>query len=110
MFISIVSQIMMAVSGIMRPDELSMFQRLDHKVSANKWFLPLIWTADILKLGLEEALLSQQLVSQELEVLRSSTSDQDLVEHIRSLEEQLRSQTSELTKQRVASSHIQDIR
>ena len=63
-----------------------------------------------LKLRLEEALLSQQLVSQELEVLRSSTSDQDLVEHIRSLEEQLRSQTSELTKQRVASSHIQDIR
>ena len=63
-----------------------------------------------LKLGLEDALLSQQLVSQELEVLRSSTSDQDLVDHIRSLEEQIRSQTSELTKQRVASSHIQDIR
>ena len=29
-----------------------------------------------LRLGLEEALLSQQLVSQELELLRSSTSDQ----------------------------------
>lgn len=63
-----------------------------------------------LKLGLEEALLSQQLVSQELELLRSSTSDQDLVDHIRGLEEQLRSQTAELSRQRVASSHIQDIR
>ena len=63
-----------------------------------------------LKLGLEEALLAQQLVTQELEVLRSSTSDQDLVDHIRGLEEQLRSQTAELTRQRVASSHIQDIR
>ena len=49
-------------------------------------------------------------MSQEQEVLRSSTIDQDLVDHIQSLEEQLRSQTSELSKQRVASSHIQDIR
>ena len=63
-----------------------------------------------LKLGLEEALLAQHLVTQELEVLRSSTSDQDLVDHIRGLEEQLRSQTAELTRQRVASNHIQDIR
>ena len=49
-------------------------------------------------------------MSQELELLRSSTSDQDLVDHIRGLEEQLRSQTAELSRQRVASSHIQDIR
>ena len=44
-----------------------------------------------LKLGLEEAILSQQLVTQELELLRSSTNDQELVDHIRTLEEQLRS-------------------
>ena len=54
---------MICVSGIMRPDELSMFQRLDHKVSANKWFLPLIWTSDILKLGLEEGRLRPQCVT-----------------------------------------------
>ena len=55
----------------MRPDELSMFQRLDHKVSANKWFLPLIWTSDILKLGLEEGRLRPQCVtSMLLEVVR----------------------------------------
>ena len=47
----------------MRPDELSMFQRLDHKVSANKWFLPLIWTSDILKQGLEEGRLRPQCVT-----------------------------------------------
>ena len=61
----------MCVSGIMRPDELCMFQRLDHKVSANKWFLPLIWTSDILKLGLEEGRLRPQCVtSMLLEVVR----------------------------------------
>ena len=48
-----------------------MFQRLDHKVSANKWFLPLIWTSDILKLGLEEGRLRPQCVtSMLLEVVR----------------------------------------
>ena len=63
--------IMMIVPGIMRPDELSMFQRLDHKVSANKWFLPLIWTSDILKLGLEEGRLRPQCVTSMLmEVVR----------------------------------------
>ena len=55
----------------MRPDELAMFQRLDHKVSANKWFLPLIWTSDILKQGLEEGRLRPQCVtSMLLEVVR----------------------------------------
>ena len=32
------------------------------------------------------------------------------MDHIQGLEEQLRSQTAELSKQRAASSHIQDIR
>ena len=63
-----------------------------------------------LKLGLEEAILSQQLVTQELELLRSSTNDQELVDHIRTLEEQLRSKSAELTKHRAAANHIQDIR
>lgn len=58
-------------SGFMRPDELSMFQRLDSKVSANKWFLPLIWTSDILKQGLEEGRLRPQCVTSMLmEVVR----------------------------------------
>ena len=64
-----------------------------------------------LKLGLEEALLAQQLVTQELEVLRSSTSDQDLVDHIRGQEGQLRSQMAEPIRQGVTIiSHIQEIR
>merc|ERR1719381_363097 len=40
-----------------------------------------------LRLSLEESLVSQQLVSQELEQFRSNTNDQELVEHIRTLEE-----------------------
>ena len=48
-----------------------------------------------LKLGLEEAILSQQLVTQELELLRSSTNDQELVDHIRTLEEQLRAELTQ---------------
>ena len=60
-----------------------------------------------LKVGLEEAILSQQLVTQELEHLRSSTGDQEIQEHIRSLEEQLKTKSAELSKQRAASNNIQ---
>jgi len=63
-----------------------------------------------LRLALEEAVVGHQLVQQELELLRSSSSDSEFVEHIRGLEEQLGSKTQELKKHRAAANHIQDIR
>lgn len=40
-------------AGIMRPDEYREFQKLDEKVVANKWFLPLVWVAKMIGNGLE---------------------------------------------------------
>jgi len=40
-------------AGIMRLDEYREFQKLDEKVVANKWFLPLVWTAKMIADGLE---------------------------------------------------------
>lgn len=40
-------------AGIMRPDEFKEFQRLDEKIVANKWFLPLAWTAKLIGEGVE---------------------------------------------------------
>ncbi|XP_023341651.1 bestrophin-4 [Eurytemora carolleeae] len=50
-------------AGIMRPDEfklyhildqcLTKFQKLDEKVVANKWFLPLVWCAKMIGEGVE---------------------------------------------------------
>ena len=50
-------------TGIMRPDELAAFHKLDDKVSANKWFLPLIWASNILKQGLEESRIRPQCIT-----------------------------------------------
>ena len=36
---------------------------LEHKVSANKWFLPLVWASDICARGLAEGNIRQQTVS-----------------------------------------------
>ena len=64
-----------------------------------------------LKVGLEEALLSQELVTQELEMMRNGDHGaEEIQEHIRSLEEQLRSKSAELSKQRAETSQLQDIR
>jgi len=63
-----------------------------------------------LRLALEEAVVGHQLVQQELELLRSSSSDAEFIEHIRGLEEQLGSKTQELKKHRAAANHIQEIR
>jgi len=41
-------------AGIMRPDEFREFQKLDEKVVANKWFLPLVWTAKMISEGMED--------------------------------------------------------
>ena len=54
-----------------------------------------------LRRGLEEAVLSQQLVSQELEQLRMRAgADQELVAHIQLLEDQLSSKSAELSRHR----------
>merc|ERR1719462_1986 len=63
-----------------------------------------------LKVPLEEAVLGHTLVHQELELLRSSSSDVEFVEHIRALEEQLGLKTAEVTKQRVAAAQVQELR
>ena len=59
-----------------------------------------------LKVALEEAVLGHTLVHQELELLRSSSSDVEFVEHIKALEEQLSLKTAEVTKQRFASTQV----
>ena len=47
----------------MRPDELVLFQKLDSKVTANKWFLPLVWASNILTMGLSEGRIRPQTVT-----------------------------------------------
>ena len=47
----------------MRQDELALFQKLDEKVTANKWFLPLVWTSRILTDGMAEGKIRPQCVS-----------------------------------------------
>ena len=59
-----------------------------------------------LKVALEEAVVGHTMVHQELELLRSSSSDVEFVEHIRALEEQLGLKTAEVTKQRVAAAQV----
>ena len=61
-----------------------------------------------LKVALEEAVVGHTMVHQELELLRSSSSDVEFVEHIRALEEQLGLKTAEVTKQRVAAAQVHD--
>ncbi|XP_023341648.1 bestrophin-4 isoform X3 [Eurytemora carolleeae] len=45
-------------AGLMRQDEYEEFQRLDEKVVANKWFLPLVWCAKIIGEGVENGNLN----------------------------------------------------
>ena len=79
----------LTTTGIMRPDELALFQKLDEKVianqqfliimsifiititsiklntkvTANKWFLPLVWASKIITEGLAEGKIRPQCVS-----------------------------------------------
>ena len=53
----------LCTTGIMRADELALFQKLDDKVTANKWFLPLVWASKILTLGLAEGRIRPQTVT-----------------------------------------------
>ena len=41
-------------AGIMRVDELEEFRKLDEKVHANKWFLPLVWVGKMIGEGVEK--------------------------------------------------------
>ena len=72
----------LVLTGVMREDELRLFRQLDDKVdilchwtifhviscwlylkvSANKWFLPLNWASDILKLALKEDMIPKQCI------------------------------------------------
>ena len=41
-------------AGIMEENELEEFRKLDDTISANKWFLPLVWVAKMIGKGVEE--------------------------------------------------------
>eukprot|EP00092_Neocalanus_flemingeri_P024928 GFUD01027036.1.p1 GENE.GFUD01027036.1~~GFUD01027036.1.p1 ORF type:complete len:1832 (-),score=681.44 GFUD01027036.1:71-5566(-) len=88
---------------IIRSLELKMESRIQGEVQQGE-------VVRELRLALEEAVVGHQLVQQELELLRSSSSDAEFVEHIRGLEEQLGCKTQELKKHRAAANHIQEIR
>ncbi len=51
-----------------------------------------------------------QVTQQELELVRASSGDRELVDHIKGLEEQLASKSQELQKQRNAHLYIQEIK
>jgi len=49
-------------AGLMREDELKVILDLEGKVSANKWFLPLVWATDICARALAEGNVRPQTV------------------------------------------------
>ena len=49
-------------AGLLREDEYKVLNVLDTKVSANKWFLPLIWASDICARALAEGKVRPQTV------------------------------------------------
>ena len=49
-------------AGLMREDEYKVLANLDGKVSANKWFLPLVWASDICARALAEGNIRPQTV------------------------------------------------
>ena len=53
----------LCITGVMREDELRIFQSLDGKVTANKWFLPLVWAGRILQTAVQEGRVRPQTVS-----------------------------------------------
>lgn len=50
------------------------------------------------------------MVQQELELLRTSSGDRDLVDHIKGLEEQLATKSQELRKHRATHLYMQEIK
>ena len=63
-----------------------------------------------LKLSLEEAELSRQLVAGDLQRLREASSEREMVDHIRTLEEQLRSKAAELSKEKAVVSNLGEVK
>ena len=49
-------------AGLLREDEYKVLNVLDTKVSANKWFLPLVWASDICARALAEGKVRPQTV------------------------------------------------
>ena len=49
-------------AGLMREDEYKVLDNLDGKVTANKWFLPLVWAADICSRALAEGKVRPQTI------------------------------------------------
>ena len=49
-------------AGLMREDELEVITKLDQTVSANKWFLPLVWATDICTRALAEGKVRPQTI------------------------------------------------
>ena len=49
-------------AGLMREDELEVMTKLDQTVSANKWFLPLVWATDICARALAEGKVRPQTI------------------------------------------------
>ena len=49
-------------AGLMREDEYKVLTNLDTKVTANKWFLPLVWAADICARALAEGKIRPQTI------------------------------------------------
>ncbi len=69
-------------------------------------------TDEVLELrsALTESLLSQEAVQQELENIRSSSTDQELTDLVEGLKEQLNSKTQELQKHRAVHQHLHDVK
>ena len=49
-------------AGIMRDDELEEFRKLDEKISANKWFLPLVWVSKMVAMVSRKVILWHRLL------------------------------------------------
>ena len=69
-------------------------------------------TEEVLELrsALTESLFSQQAEQQELENIKSSSTDQELIDLVEGLKEQLNSKTQELQKHRAVHQHLHDVK
>ena len=63
-----------------------------------------------LRTVLADALMGQQAIQEELELARSSSTDQDMIDLIEGLKDQLGSKTQELKAHRAAHQHLHDVK
>lgn len=59
---------------------------------------------------LAEALLGQQAVQEELELVRNNSTNQDVIDLVEGLKDQLNAKSQELTKHRAAAQHLHDVK